>query len=191
MKGGDTMQKFEDVDIISTLRKIVNNNNLYFKSDFEYDADTFKNAAEGSRFLWMSRNSGTWLINERDAHIRNTEGYNTWQYYSDIQYYGVKAFAVEVKDNEGGRPVGDIYELHYNKHREAIRRSSFNVKTVDVTFKPTRWESGATRTIDVVEYNDNWRAIIGRYGEAESVRHNLSIEDEALLGEILDNFKMQ
>ena len=66
------MRKFEGVDIISALRKIVNNNNLHYKTDFEYDADTLKNAAAGDRFLWLSRYSGTELCNEHDTHIRNT-----------------------------------------------------------------------------------------------------------------------
>ena len=186
------MRKFEDVDIISTLRKIVNNNNLHYKTDFEYDADTLKNAAAGDRFLWLSRYSGTWLMTEREAHIRNTESHSTWQYYGDTKYYGVKSFAVEVTGNENGKPVGDIYELHYNKHREAVRTSSFNAKTVDIVFKPRHWEQeSTTRNFDTAEYNDRWLSIINRYGQAESIHFNLSNEDEAALAEILGNFKKE
>jgi hypothetical protein len=185
------MRVFKDVDIISALRKIVNNNNLHYKSDYEYDAETLGKAAEDSRFLWMSRTSGTWLFDERDVHIRNTYAYNTWQYYTDTEYYGVKAFAVCVNNNEYGKPIGDIYELNYNNHLEAVARSSFNAETVDITFKPTHIAPAHTHSFDVAEYNDNFRSIINRYGEAESVRHNLSTEDEALLTEILDNFKTQ
>jgi hypothetical protein len=75
---GCAVRRFQNVDIISTLRKVVDNNNLHYKTDFEYDVDTLKTAAAGSRFLWLSRYSGTWLANERDAHIRNTEAHNTW-----------------------------------------------------------------------------------------------------------------
>ena len=153
-----------------------------------------KEAAVGSRFLWMSRYSGTWLVPERDAHIRNTEAYNTWQYYADSKYYGVKAFALELKSNDGVKPSGDIYELHYKKHIEEVKKSSFSAQTVDVTFKPAHWEKGAaptTRTFDVAEYNDSRCAIINRYGPAESIRHNLSSEDEVTLAGILDGFKMQ
>jgi len=185
------MRKFTDVDILSTLQKIVDNNTLFYKTDFKYDAETLKEAAKGSHFYWMSRKSGTWLVAVRDAHIKNTDGYNTWQYYNDTKYYGVKAFAVEVKENLGGRPYGDIYELNYNKHHEGVRQNSFIARTVDVTFKPTRWEKRTTREIDIVEYNGNWRAILNRYGEAESVRHNLSKEDERSLGKILAGMKSQ
>lgn len=188
------MRKFENVDIISTLRKIVNNNNLYYKTDFEYDVETLKEAAEGSRFLWMSRYSGTNIFDERETHIRNTYAHNTWQYYTDTMYYGVKTFAVEVTDNNGERPVGDIYELHYNKHREEVRKSSFNAETVNVTFKPAHWEKEAmptTRTFEVDEYNENWGGIIRRYGQALDIQHCLSNEDDTRLAEILTNFKKQ
>jgi len=188
------MRRFEGVDIISTLRKIVNNNNLNYKTDFEYDVDILKTVAEGSRFLWFSRYSGTSLVDEHDAHIDDTDAHNTWRYYTDTKYYGVKAFALEVTGYENGKPIGDIYELHYNKHREAVRQSSFVAKDVSVTFKPPHWDknaTSATRTFEKVEYNDNWRAICNRYGQPESVRHNLKQEDEAKLAEILDNFKTQ
>jgi hypothetical protein len=137
----------------------------------------------------MSRTSGTWLFDEREVHVRNTYAYNTWQYYPDTAYYGVKTFAVEVQENVRGRPFGNIYELHYTKHREEIRQNSFHAQTVDVTFKPTHWQDRITRTIHIMEYNDNWRAILGRYGEAESVRHNLSSEDENRLADILQAFR--
>jgi hypothetical protein len=188
------MRKFEGVDVIPALRKIVDNNNLHYKTDYEYDVETLKKAAAGSHFLWLSRYSGTWLMNERDAHIRNTESYNTWQYYTDTKYYGVKAFAVKVTGNDGGRPVGDIYELDYNKHREEVRKNSFSAKTVDVTFKPAHWEKGATpttRTFEMDEYNNNWGAIISRYGQAESIRHNLSGEDMSQLKEVLAKIRSQ
>ena len=188
------MRRFEDVDIISTLRKIVNNNNLNYKTDFEYDVDILKTAAEGGRFLWFSRYNGTSLVSEHDAHIHDTDAHGTWRYYTDTKYYGVKAFAIEITGYENGKPVGDIYELHYNKHREAVQRSSFVAKDVSVTFKPPHWDKNAdstTRTFEVTEYNDNWRAICNRYGQPESVRHNLKQEDEDKLSEILDNFKIQ
>jgi hypothetical protein len=179
------MRVFKDVDVISALRRIMENNTVFYQTDFKYDADTLKEAAKGSRFYWMSRTSGTWLCDERDTHVRDAEGYNTWQYYSDTKYYGVKAFVIDVTDNDDGRPFGDIYELHYGKHKEEVRQNSFDTSTVDVTFKPNSWQERVTREIDVAEYNNNWRAILIRYGEPESIRHNLSQADEIHLAEIL------
>ena len=179
------MRKFEDVDIISTLRKIVDDNNLYYQSDFEYDADTLRTAYEGEHYLWLSRNAGTWLMHEHDAHIRNTYAYNTWQYYTDTKYYGVRAFAIEILKNEDEWPIGNIYELNYRKHVEEVRQNSFNAKTVEVVFKPTHLYPENTREFDVVEYNDNWRAIQDRYGQAENVKHILNVDDSRRLKEIL------
>jgi hypothetical protein len=179
------MRVFKDVDIISALRKITENNTVFYQTDFKYDAETLRTAAEGSHFYWMSRKSGTWLFDDRDIHIRDTYAYNTWQYYIDAEYYGVRAFAVDVRENGGGRPYGDVYELNYTGHLEEVRESSFNATTVDVTFKPTHWQERVTREIDVTEYNNNWYAVINRYGEIESVRHNIGKEDEISLAEIL------
>ena len=183
------MRKFADVDIIGTLRKIMENNNLYYQSDFVYDAEALETAAEGERFLWMSRSSGTWLMFEHDAHIRNTHAYNTWQYYTDVKYYGVKAFAVEVTENEGGRPFGNIIELDYKKHVEEVRKNSFNAKTVEVTFRPSHRGGGSIREFDVVEYNDNWRSILDRYGQPEKISHILDIDDSRLLKKALTEIR--
>jgi hypothetical protein len=185
------MQKFQSVSIIDTLRKIVDNNTLFYKSDFEYDVETLQTAAPGSHFYWLSRKSGTELVSEREAHIRNAAAHNTWQYYSDTKYYSVKAFAVEVADNNGEQPLGNIYELNYNKHREEVRRNSFNAKSVDAAFNPKHWESEMTRTIDMAEYNDRWRSIVDRYGHPKSLWYNLSYDDETRLAEILARMRLR
>jgi hypothetical protein len=126
------MRVFKEVPIISTLRKIVENNNLFYKTDYAYDAETLGNAAEGSRFLWMSRTSGTWLFDERDVHIRDTYAYNTWQYYSDVKYYGVKAFAVEINNNEYEKPIGDIYVLCAGNGQRAFPRIRLHARRYGV-----------------------------------------------------------
>ena len=179
------MRKFESVDIIDTLRKIVNNNTLFYQSDFEYDAETLKSAATNNGYyLWMSRNSGTWLLDERDVYIHNTYAHNTWLYYSNADYYGVKAFAVTVTGKDGDKPIGDIYELDYKTHLEEVNKASFNANTVDVTFKPSYAANETARVFDITEYDNNWLSIIERYGEVLSVKHN--IEDENSLTQILD-----
>lgn len=183
------MRKFEDVDIIGSLRKIMSNNTMFYQTDFEYDVETLQQAAAGSHFLWMSRDCGTYLFDEHDTHIRDTYAYYTWQYYTDTQYYRVKSFAVKVLENENGQPFGNIYELNYNLHREEVRKNSFPPKSVDITFKPTHLRAGYTRGFEAGEYNNNWLGIINRYGEAENVRHILNGEDENRLNKILDDFR--
>ena len=179
------MRVFKDVDIIASLRKIMSHNTQFYQTDFNYDIDDFKKAAASSHFLWMSRKSGTELFNERDAHIRNHTAHNSWGYYSDTMHYGVKAFAVNVKENFSGNIYGDIYELHYNQHIEEVRKNSFSARSADVTFKPNNVYPETTRAFDISEYNERWRAIIDRYGEAKGVNFNLNRGDDALLDKYL------
>ena len=40
------MNKFENVDIVDSLRRIVNTNTEHYKSDFIYDVNHLKNAAQ-------------------------------------------------------------------------------------------------------------------------------------------------
>jgi hypothetical protein len=167
----------------------MSNNTLFYQTDFEYDVETLQKAAVGSYFLWMSRSSGTHLFNEYDAHIKDTDAHTTWQYYTDSQRYGVKAFAVEVLDNENGRPIGNIYELHYNMHSEDVRLISFNAKSVAITFKPTHRKEKYTREFEPAEYINRWSGILDRYGEAESVRHILGAKDDKHLQAILADFR--
>ena len=183
------MRKFENVNIISSLRKIVDSNNLYYKSDYEkYDVNTFKEAAEGSHFLWISRTSGTCLFDERDVYIRNTYAHQSWRYY-DTELYGIKAFAVTIRGNSGGNPFGDIYELDYEKHKRDVEQNSFNANTVDVAFQQ---KHGSTQTIhrfDIVEFDNLRRAIVQRYGAIETIHYNLA--DERSLTEILIEIRAQ
>ena len=92
--------RFENVNIIEALRKIMLHNTEHYQSDFEYDIKSLQEAAEdseGSRhFLWLSRGCGTWCFEERDVYIRNTHAFNTWDYYNNSSE-NVKAFAVEIE----------------------------------------------------------------------------------------------
>ena len=58
------MKKFEDVDVIDSLRRIMNVNTKHYKSDFVYDAEKIRAAAVGDKsedntLLFMSRENGT------------------------------------------------------------------------------------------------------------------------------------
>ncbi|MCL2275184.1 MAG: hypothetical protein FWC16_09685 [Defluviitaleaceae bacterium] len=188
------MRKFQDIDLITTLRKIVNNNTMHYKTDFEYDVNELKNAVAGSQYLWMSRLSGTHIFNDEDVYIRNTYAHNTWVYYKDPSGYGVKSFAVEVTSNDNEMPIGNIYELNYEKHRAAVVRNSFDAVGVAVTFKPPHWDKEATsisRMFGVAEYNDNWGEILKRYGQAKDIFHILSDENNAQLNKVCNNAMIQ
>lgn len=63
------MRKFENVDIINSLRRIMNINTEHYKNDFFLDVDTIHTAAlsdsaEDKYLLFMSRLNGTYCYCE-------------------------------------------------------------------------------------------------------------------------------
>ena len=66
------MQKFENVDLIDTLRQIMQAHTQYYKQDFKYDIDAIQKAAmsdnaEDRNMLWLSRTHGTHCFFEKDV----------------------------------------------------------------------------------------------------------------------------
>ena len=58
------MQKFENVDILKSLRAIMQTHTEHFQSDFDIDIKTLKQAAkspnpEDKKYLWICRPAGT------------------------------------------------------------------------------------------------------------------------------------
>lgn len=78
------MKAFIGVDIQECLRRVVEENTLYHKADFEYDIGDLKNAIsvlDSKNFLWVSRESGTYCFQERDVYLTPSYANNTWLYY--------------------------------------------------------------------------------------------------------------
>ncbi len=181
------MMRFENVDIIEVLRKIMLHNTEHYQSDFEYDIKSLQEAAEdseGSRhFLWLSRGCGTWCFEERDVYIRNTHAFNTWDYYNNSSE-NVKAFAVEIERLQNKAVIGHIFELDYRAHIEDVRKNCLNAQTVEVVFKHPDSSNGYIRRFDIDEYYSNWYTIGQRYGEIKTLRYQVS--DEFKLQTILN-----
>ena len=184
--------RFENVNVIEVLKKIMMHNTEHYQSDFDYDIEKLQKAAEdscGSRcFLWLSRSCGTWCFEERDVYIRNTQAFNTWGYYNHSND-NVKAFAVEIEALQGKAVMGHVYELDYKAHIEDVRKNCFNAKEVEVVFKHPGSSNGYVRCFDIDEYNNNWYSIGQRYGEAESL--NYKVSDEMRLQDILCQAKQR
>lgn len=178
--------RFEYINVIEALRKIMLHNTEHYQSDFEYDIARLKKAAEdsgGNRcFLWLSRGFGTWCFEERDVYIRNTHAFNTWNYYNHSSE-NVKAFAVEIEGVKDKAIVGHVFELDYRAHIEEVRKNCFNAQTVEAVFKHPDSNNGYIRRFDIDEYNNNWYSIGQRYGEIETLRYQVG--DERRLQDVL------
>lgn len=184
--------RFENVNIIEALRKIMLHNTEHYQSDFEYDIASLQKAAEdsqGSRhFLWLSRGCGTWCFEERDVYIRNTHAFNTWDYYNNSSE-NVKVFAVEIESLQGKTVVGHVFELDYKAHIEDVRKNCLNAHAVEVVFKHPDSSNGYVRKFDIDEYNNAWYSIGQRYGEIEALRYEL--DNEYQLQDILNRARQE
>lgn len=176
--------KFENVDIIGVLRKIMEHNTEHYRTDFDYDVKMLEHAAadrQGGRgFLWLSRLCGTWCFPDRDIYIRNTHANHTWQFYGGATSENVKAFWVELGGKSDGVIKGSIVELMYEDHAADVKRNSISADAVEMVFK----HPNSVRTFNIVEYNENHMAIAGRYGTVDRVKYQ--VPDEYALMRMVD-----
>lgn len=170
---------FFNVDVLTTLQKIMEHNTSYYQTDFAYDKEKLQKAAEnigGNRhFLWMTRDAGTWCFSDRDVHIRNTSPHNTWLYYGGCRSEHVKAFGIELHSVRDDVIKGNIFELDYQKHLDYLCTHSFDPVKVEISFSNPL----ACRLFDYQEYDQNWQSIVQRYGTAD--RRVFLVEDEQAL----------
>lgn len=120
------MQKFENVDILKSLKAIMQTHTEHFQSDFDIDVETLKEAAksqnpEDKKYLWLCRPAGTWCLRERDTFIKDTREHNTFCFYAEQTSDRILAYAVEVAGMERGKVTGDLYELDYQKHYQHVK----------------------------------------------------------------------
>ncbi len=189
------MRKYENVDVIAMLGAIVELNTAHYKSDFRYDIESFKKAAkepggENSRFLWLSRPSGTWCFKERDVYIKETAPFNTWMgnatllgkstdfYQTVIVQDRVLAYAVEIKGLENGRVKGDVCELDYRDHVRRLNRDALPKHTANV-----KYADGTELTLPYAEYDGKRERLYHQHGEIKSFRADP--EDTGALRDIL------
>ena len=123
------MQKFENVDILKSLKAIMQTHTEHFQSDFDIDVKVLKQAAkspnpEDKKYLWLCRPAGTWCLRERDTFIKDTREHNTFCFYAEQTRDKILAYAVELTGIEKGRVTGNLYELDYQKHYKHVKDAS-------------------------------------------------------------------
>lgn len=171
---------FVDVDVLATLQKIMEHNTDFYQTDFRYDVETLREAAEdrgGYRnFFWLTRKNGTWCFPERDVYIRNTNAASTWMYYGGSSSENVKAYWIELKRVEGDdrKIIGDIVEMDYQKHLDYLCTHSLDPAFVEVVYK----SPNDVRTFTYQEYQQNWQSIGQRYGTVERVKFLVENQQE-------------
>ena len=195
------MRKYENIDIVAALGAVVELNTEFYKSDYRYDVETFREAAkrldgDNNRLLWMSRQSGTWCFPERDVYIKGTGAFCTWNGYAtvigDVNSYlstiavhdRILAFAVHIKGFEHNRIKGDIYELDYRDHIRKLNLAALPLHTVTA-----KYEDGAVMTLPHAEHDAKRKRLFYQHGNLVSYRGNP--EDGDALLDILKNVRDQ
>lgn len=167
---------FRNVDVVETLRKIMEHNTSFYQTDFAYDREMFREAAEDKnapgKFFWMSRKNGTWCFPERSVHIRQISQRNTWFFHGGSRDDYVKAFWVEIHGMKNDRVMGNVLEIDYQKHLDYLCTHAHDPTEVEVVFR----NPNGCRIFDYQEYEQNWQTIADRYGTVE--RKQYLVEDE-------------
>ena len=132
--------KFENIDLVDALRRIMDIHTQNYKEDFELDAGLLHSLA-GSQspvdkhLLWMSRPNGTYLLPEREVYVEDSYENKVWEFYHEQTRDPILAYAVEIKSVEGDTVRGDLIELDYAAHVERMQKLTVPVETVAVSFK--------------------------------------------------------
>ena len=75
--------KFENIDLVDALRRIMDIHTQNYKEDFELDAGLLHSLAgsqspEDKHLLWMSRPNGTYLLPEREVYVEDSYENKVW-----------------------------------------------------------------------------------------------------------------
>lgn len=147
------MNKFENVDIFTSLGAIMRQITAFYQSDFEIDKEIFQKAAashtaEDKTLLWFSRPSGTHCFKERDVFLQDTSPYNTWRYCGEQGNDKILAYAVELAGNEDGIIKGNLYELNFLQQFQRIAAHAIPADTYALIYEHGSREQPAKQYFD-------------------------------------------
>ena len=130
--------KFENINLVDALRRIMDIHTQNYKEDFELDAGLLHSLAasqssEDKHLLWMSRPNGTYLLPEREVYVEDSYENKVREFYHKQNREHILAYADEIKNAEGDTNRGDLIELDYAAHVEKMRKLTFPVETVAVS----------------------------------------------------------
>ena len=80
--------RFEDVDLLGALSRIVDLHTQHYKEDFDLDKELISKLAvsdrsEDKQLLWMSRPCGTYTLREREVYLDGSHENKVWRFYQE------------------------------------------------------------------------------------------------------------
>lgn len=128
----------KEISLIAFLDEVVSRNTQHYRKDFELDAQKLRDALNSPYmderiFYFMSRPNGTWCILERDAFLRDSDGYKIWTHYADMPD-GIEAYRVTITGRRGTAPMGYVVKLNYREQVQRVIKAAMPVDAVELTF---------------------------------------------------------
>lgn len=160
----------ESIDILAFLEQVMLENTRSYQSDFQYDIARLRDAAlesdpERRTFYWMSRPAGTWLVTERDAFLRGSNGYTIWTHYAG-EPKGIRAYRVAVTGGSRERPLGTVRKLNYAQQVKRVEARALPTVRLELFFC-----SGQVREIAPERYKKEREWLFNEYGMLEYLRY--------------------
>lgn len=132
--------KFEGVDVLDFLGKVVELHTQHYKGDFDIDKELIQNLAacrngENEQLLWMSRTCGTYCLWERDVYLQDSHENKVWRFYHEQTKDSILAYAIRLDGIQDGKVTGCIWPLDYHAHVERVKLLSCAIEKVSVLFQ--------------------------------------------------------
>ena len=163
--------KYENIDLIDALRRIMDIHTEHYKEDFELDQKLIRDlaathSAEDKHLLWMSRPHGTHVLREREVYIEDTYENKVWEFYHDETSEHILAYSLEITGVKDGIVVGNLIELDYEAHVDRMKQLTVTADKVAVTF-----EDQNTYYLPLKLYRRESAAMQDEHGKVTSVAY--------------------
>lgn len=160
----------KEISLIAFLDEVVSRNTQHYKSDFELDAQKLRDALDSPNqdervFYFMSRPNGTWCVLERDAFLRESDGYKIWTHYANMPA-GIEAYRIVITGQCGTAPMGYVVKLNYWEQVQRVIKAALPIENVELSFY-----SGEKVRIPLEQYRRHREEIFFEYGAIQNFRN--------------------
>ena len=119
--------RFEDVDLLGALSRIVDLHTQHYKEDFDLDKELISKLAvsdrsEDKQLLWMSRPCGTYTLREREVYLDGSHENKVWRFYQEQTNDPVLAYAISLKEVRDGKIFGKGFYIWLSRFGGAHRQ---------------------------------------------------------------------
>jgi len=134
---------FKDIDLLDLMTKVTEGHVKHYKSDFyQFDVPKFMETAKSGEtvsYIWLVRESGTWLLSERGVFMRNTPTYEHLHYYVEWEPDAViAAFEVRVKGVKDDLVYGDICTVDLEQYWRCVNELAQDTKDIILQYEAGR-----------------------------------------------------